>query len=103
MNFFLLASVVLGISLYSSDIANASQSCQSYSKTVKRGENICFAKTNYMYGCTVWQGKPEFNYVMTLSFNARLRDKGGVCDNIDTTNIKPNGTPYGTKINRDRR
>lgn len=103
MNFQRMAPAVFTFSLLASGFASASDSCQSYSTTVKKGESICFAKTKYYYGCNVVGGKPEFNFVMTLSYSPKLRRNGGVCDHLDTSNLKPNGSPYGTKINRDHR
>ena len=94
---------ILAVFALTSGSATAANSCRSYSKTIKENETVCFSKTKYSYRCSIRNGKPEINFVMTLSFNPKLRKEGGLCDHLDTVNLKPNGTPYGTKINRDHR
>jgi hypothetical protein len=96
-----ISLTTLAVFAFSSGHVNAVDSCRSFSTTIEEYETICFSKTKYSYRCIIRNGKPEINFVTKLSFKPELRKDGGVCDHIDTSNLKPNGTPYGTKINRD--
>lgn len=92
----------IGMAILFTGHVHASDACRSYSTRIAIGETICFAKTKLQYRCASGSGGPVINYVQTLVFKPELRSEGGRCDHVDSSNLKPNGSPNGTRINMDK-
>ena len=76
----------------------AQAACMSYATLVPRDDTICFAKNLDQYVCRYNSNRQYYYFHKIQKLTLRSSLNSGSCDNIDRSNLKPDGPPYGARI-----